>query len=183
MIIASKMSAQTSIENLSLFEDSSCLVIAQPMLFYHMALSRHTITSIEVAPLLTGMQRAKQERQGERMMTTTSLLQQSRTSNAAWDVSSSSTHEVRQWCQIIALPLVGMLLLLLCFLLQGVFAEIGPWVIFVGVKLITKKLEQQQSCRVKRPEVVSYQLLVGTIGTPLVGARSEAGNGTAGYCA
>ena len=80
------------------------------------------------------------------MTTTTSLLQQSRTSTAAWDVSGRSTHEVQQWCQIIALPLVGILLLLLCLLLQGIFAEIGPWVIFVGVKLITKKLEQQPSC-------------------------------------
>jgi hypothetical protein len=62
MIIASKMSAQTSIENLSLFEDSSCLVIAQPMLFYHMALSRHTITSTEVAPLLTEMQREQHKK-------------------------------------------------------------------------------------------------------------------------
>ena len=59
------------------------------------------------------------------MTTTTSLLQQSRTSNAVRDVSGRSTHEVQQWWQIIALPLVGILLLLLCLLLQGVFAEIA----------------------------------------------------------
>ena len=38
-----------------------------------------------------------------------------------------------------------MLLLLCSLLLQGVFASIGPWVIFVGVKLITKKLEKPDS--------------------------------------
>jgi hypothetical protein len=35
-----------------------------------------------------------------------------------------------------------MLLLAVCFLLQGVFAALGPVVIFVGVKLVTRKLEQ-----------------------------------------
>jgi hypothetical protein len=76
------------------------------------------------------------------MTYTTSLLQQSRKSTPGWDVSGLSTQEVKQWCLIIALPLVGMLLLLLCFLLQGVFALLGPWVIFVGVQLMTKKLEK-----------------------------------------
>jgi hypothetical protein len=80
------------------------------------------------------------------MTTTTSLLQQSSNSNPGWDVSGRPTHEVKQWYQLIALPLVGMLLLLFCLLLQGIFAEIAPWVIFVGVKLITKKLEKQQAC-------------------------------------
>ena len=80
------------------------------------------------------------------MTHTTALLQQSRNSTPGWDVSGLSTHEVKQWWSIIALPLVGMLLLLLCFLLQGVFALLGPWVLFVAVKLITKQLEQQPSC-------------------------------------
>jgi hypothetical protein len=79
------------------------------------------------------------------MTYTTSLLQQSRKSTPGWDVSALSTHEVKQWCLIIALPLVGMLLLLCCFLLQGVFALLGPWVIFVGVKLMTKKLEKNST--------------------------------------
>jgi hypothetical protein len=77
------------------------------------------------------------------MTHTPSLFPQSRKSTPGWDVSGLSTHEVKQWWSVIALPLVGMLLLLCCFLLQGVFALLGPWVIFVGVKLITKKLEQQ----------------------------------------
>ena len=79
------------------------------------------------------------------MTNTTSLFQQSRKSIPGWDVSGLSTHEIEQWCIIIALPIVGMLLLLCCLLLQGVFASLGPWVIFVGVKLITKKLEKPGS--------------------------------------
>ena len=75
------------------------------------------------------------------MTNTTSLFQQSRKSTPGWDVSGLSIHEIGQWCIIIALPMVGMLLLL-----QGVFAWIGPWVIFVGMKLITKKLEKPDSC-------------------------------------
>lgn len=112
------------------------------MLFYQITLSRHTITSTEVAPL-RHTERAEQERQGERMTATTSLLRQSSNSNSGWDASGLSTHEIKQWCLLIALPLVDMLLLLLCFLLQGVFAALGPWVIFAGVKLVTKKLEKQ----------------------------------------
>jgi len=80
------------------------------------------------------------------MTTAPSFVRQSSKSIAGWDGSGRSTHEVHQWYQLIALPLVGMLLLLLCLLLQGIFAEIGPLVIFVGVKLITKKLEQQPFC-------------------------------------
>ena len=79
------------------------------------------------------------------MTNTTSLFLQSRKSTPGWDVSGLSIPEIGQWCIIIALPLVGMLLLLCCLLLQGVFAAIGPWVIFVGVKLITKKLEKPDS--------------------------------------
>lgn len=58
MIIVNKMSVQTSIENLSSLEDSSRLVIAWPMLFYQITLSRHTITSTEVAALRTGTLKA-----------------------------------------------------------------------------------------------------------------------------
>lgn len=79
------------------------------------------------------------------MTRTPSVFSQSRKSTPGWDVSALSTQEVNQWWSVIALPLVGMLLLLCCFLLQGVFAQLGPWVIFVAVKLITKKLEQQPS--------------------------------------
>lgn len=79
------------------------------------------------------------------MTDTTSLLQQSRNSIERWDVSGASTHEITQLCLVIALPLVGMLLLICCFLLQGVFAALGPWALFIGVKLITKKLENQPS--------------------------------------
>ena len=79
-----------------------------------------------------------------------SLYQQSKKSNPAWDVSDLVLHEAKQWCCIIALPVVGMLLLLLCLLMQGVFAEIGPWVLFIAAKLITKKLEKQQSMEMRR---------------------------------
>ena len=91
------------------------------------------------------------------MTHTTSLFQQSTGSTPGWTVSSLSTHEVKQWCCVFALPLVGMFLLLLCLLLQGVFAELGPWVIFVGVKLVTKKLEKttEQSCWARKLEVIS----------------------------
>jgi len=76
------------------------------------------------------------------MTTTTSPLRQGGKSNSEWNVSGLSTHEIKQWCLLVALPLVGMLLLLLSFLLQGVFAALGPWVIFVGVKLVTSRLEE-----------------------------------------
>jgi hypothetical protein len=54
--------------------------------------------------------------------------------------SSASTSEIKLWIMIIALPIVGMLLLLLCFLLQGIFAAVGPWLILLGVTLINKKI-------------------------------------------
>ena len=78
------------------------------------------------------------------MTRATSLLQQGRKSAPGWDGSSLSRHEITQWGLLIALPVVGMLLLVVCFLLQGVFAALGPVVIFVGVKLVTRKLEKQQ---------------------------------------
>jgi hypothetical protein len=84
------------------------------------------------------------------MINTLSLFQQSRKSNQAWHISDLALHEAKQWCSVIALPVVGMLLLLLCLLLQGIFAEIGPWVLFIGVKLITKQLEKQQSPELRR---------------------------------
>src|SRR5258706_4384722 len=76
------------------------------------------------------------------MTRATSLLQQSRKSAPGWKSSGLSHHEITQWGLLIALPVVGMLLLVVCFLLQGVFAALGPVVIFVGVKLVTRKLEQ-----------------------------------------
>ncbi len=76
------------------------------------------------------------------MIQATMLLQRTKNNTPGWDISSRSPHEIKQWCLLIALPMVGMLLLLVCFLLQGVFAAVGPWVIFVGAKLITRKVEQ-----------------------------------------
>jgi len=78
------------------------------------------------------------------MTRATSLLQQSRKSAPGWKSSGLSRHEITQWGLLIALPVVGMLLLAVCFLLQGVFAALGPVAIFVGVKLVTRKLEKQQ---------------------------------------
>ncbi len=78
------------------------------------------------------------------MTRATSLLQQGRTSAPGWKGSGLSRHEITQWGLLIALPVVGILLLVVCFLLQGVFAALGPVVIFVGVKLVTRKLEKQQ---------------------------------------
>jgi hypothetical protein len=145
--MANKMSGQTLIENLSsllgqqLPSDRLANAILSDYLFqayYHQHRSRSSAHR--------HAERAEQERQGKRMIAAPSLVRQSRKSTTGWDVSGRSIHEVQQWCIIITLPLVGMLLLLVCLLLQGVFAEIGPWVLFVGVKLITKKLEQQPSC-------------------------------------
>jgi hypothetical protein len=78
------------------------------------------------------------------MTRATSLLQQSGKSAPGWKGSGLSRHEITQWGLLIALPVVGILLLVVCFLLQGVFAALGPVVIFVGVKLVTRKLEKQQ---------------------------------------
>jgi hypothetical protein len=108
------------------------------MLFYQMALPRHTITSTEVTPQ---SEIRYTERQGEGMSHTTSLRQQSREKAPGYYSSVLSNHEIVQWGLLIALPLVGMPLLVLCFLLQGVFAVLGPLAIFVGVKLLTKRLE------------------------------------------
>ena len=76
-------------------------------------------------------------------MTQSSILFQQRKNNTpGWDISNRSTHEIKHWSMLIALPIVGMLLLLACFLLQGIFAVVGPWLIFLGVKLITRKVDQ-----------------------------------------
>lgn len=60
---------------------------------------------------------------------------------------STSTHEIKQWGLLIGLPVVGLLLLMLCFLLQGIFAAAGPWVILLGVKLIHRKVENNDAAR------------------------------------
>ncbi|HKF36236.1 MAG TPA: hypothetical protein VKB35_04990 [Ktedonobacteraceae bacterium] len=80
------------------------------------------------------------------MTRTPALFPPSRKSTPGWDISALSTPEVNQWWSVIALPMVGMLLLLCCYLLQGVFAQLGPWAIFVAVKLITRRLEQKPPC-------------------------------------
>ena len=51
-----------------------------------------------------------------------------------------------------------MLLLLLCFLLQGVFAALGPWVIFAGVKLVYE--EVRKTAIVRRENETSKSTLL-----------------------
>ena len=51
------------------------------------------------------------------------------------------SYQVRQWCYIIMLPVVGLLALALCLSLGGAFALVGPWVMFIAVRVITKRLD------------------------------------------
>ena len=83
------------------------------------------------------------------MIHSTSLFQLSRKSSPQWNDLDLPRHEIIQWGLLIALPMVGILLLLVCFLLHGIFAALGPWLIFVGVKLMTKSIE-------RKPIMVTY---------------------------
>lgn len=51
-----------------------------------------------------------------------------------------SSYQVRQWCYLIGLPVVGLLALVFCLWLGGAFALVGPWIIFIAVRVITKRL-------------------------------------------
>jgi len=77
------------------------------------------------------------------MTQTPALYQRNKNNMPGSNISNRSTHEIKQWFMLIALPMIGILLLLLCFLLQGIFAIIGPWVILIGVKLINRKVEKK----------------------------------------
>jgi hypothetical protein len=46
--------------------------------------------------------------------------------------------EARQWYYVICLPVIGLLVLYYFLSLGGIFALLGPWVIFFAVRLLTK---------------------------------------------
>ena len=52
-------------------------------------------------------------------------------------------NEMQQWSVVIGLPLVGLLALVFLLSLGGAFAFIGPWVIYAGIKIVTKQLAKQ----------------------------------------
>jgi hypothetical protein len=54
-------------------------------------------------------------------------------------VSAASNSEVKQLCVALLAVIVGLLVLCSFLLMGGVFALVGPWVIFVGVVCITRR--------------------------------------------
>ena len=74
------------------------------------------------------------------MMNSTTFARYQPYSSQKSDASTFFSSEVKHWCYLIGLPIVG-LLALLCFLsLGGVFAVVGPWLILAGVKMYTRRL-------------------------------------------
>lgn len=53
---------------------------------------------------------------------------------------ASYKEEIRQWCYLIGLPIIGLLALFCLLSLGGVFAAIGPWLLLIAVKLCIKHL-------------------------------------------
>jgi hypothetical protein len=49
------------------------------------------------------------------------------------------SYEVRQWGYAIALPIIGLLMLYVFLYLGGAVALVGPWAIFIAVRLITSR--------------------------------------------
>lgn len=58
------------------------------------------------------------------------------------DVSRILTGEVLQWCYVLCLPIVGLLVLILCLYLGGIFALFGPWAILIAARACTKRFLQ-----------------------------------------
>lgn len=53
--------------------------------------------------------------------------------------SKGSSNAVQQWSMLIGLPLVGLLALAFLLSLGGVFAWVGPWLLFFGISRATKQ--------------------------------------------
>ena len=68
--------------------------------------------------------------------------------------SSLLTKEVIKWAYALALPIVGILMLCLLLSLGDAFALLGPWGIFIAVRLIThcydKKIGKIETIEVQR---------------------------------
>lgn len=63
--------------------------------------------------------------------------------------------DVQQWSVLIGLPLVGLFALVFLLSLGGVFALVGPWVLFLGITRAVKILDQNtvtSSKNVYRPK-------------------------------
>jgi len=57
-------------------------------------------------------------------------------------VSAAATGEIKQWCVILGTIVVGLLALGIFLVAGGVFAMIGPWVIFAGALVFAKRSER-----------------------------------------
>ena len=77
--------------------------------------------------------------QGERMANSRAYHQVAWQGTVTKPVSAASNGEVKQWCVTLLVVIVGLLALCSFLLMGGVFALIGPWVIFVGALCIMKR--------------------------------------------
>jgi hypothetical protein len=57
-------------------------------------------------------------------------------------VSGKPTCEIRQWCITLGAVLVGLLALFILLAAGGVFGLIGPWAIFAGALVLTRRSEE-----------------------------------------
>jgi hypothetical protein len=96
--------------------------------------------------------------EGAAMMQATIPLQQEKKLAPGWTTASSLTDEVQQWCLLLALPLVGMLLLLACMQLPSVFSTLGAFMIYVGAKVIAKRMEATWEGDAGRPPTFPARL-------------------------
>jgi predicted membrane channel-forming protein YqfA (hemolysin III family) len=73
------------------------------------------------------------------MVTSIALFQYQQNNAVEWQVSEEFKTELREWCSLLCFIVFGLLALILFLSLGGAFAILGPWAIFVGVKLHTKR--------------------------------------------
>jgi hypothetical protein len=66
--------------------------------------------------------------------------------------SSLLTKEVIQWAYALTLPIVGILMLCFFLSLDGAFALLGPWGIFIAARLITRSWDKKV-CKIETLEI------------------------------
>jgi hypothetical protein len=59
-------------------------------------------------------------------------------------VSAAPAGEIKQWGVILVIIVVGLLALGILLVAGGVFATIGPWVIFAGALVFAKRSERRR---------------------------------------
>jgi len=59
-------------------------------------------------------------------------------------VSAAPAGEIKQWCVTLGTIVVGLLTLGIFLVAGGVFAMIGPWVIFAGALVLAQRSERRR---------------------------------------